>query len=73
MFYRVFNEAGTVVVGSIPDKDNPSKTLPLNEVTAIEAAQRQAQLSPGKKFYVSRAYKEVVVELPAAKITDVTG
>jgi hypothetical protein len=70
MFYRVLNESGAVVVAGTPSKTPGGNVDPLTEGSALSEASRLAQAQPGRKFYVAKAVAEVVVNLPAAVVTD---
>ena len=63
-FYRVLNDQGAVV--AVASGNN----APLTEETALDYARKYAAGQPGRKFYVSRAIQEVVVDLPPARITN---
>lgn len=72
MFYRVLNETGAVVQ-QLDTLNLPagSAGIPLTEERAVQCAEKLAQGQPGRKYYVAKAIKEVIVSLPAAIVTDI--
>lgn len=71
MFYRVVDSVGNVM-SSKQVVDGKATMVDHTLETAIAAAQRLAQAKPGVKYYVAKAIREVVVELPSATVRELS-